>query len=161
MWGSPWLAAVSSKLIIPYECPPLIVREFMQVEDVQVGYPFYYQSWNKSKWKSFNPYDFGVAAVGSDLVIPFECPPLIVREEIFCNVTIKEKNGLYGPAPLHKPVLLGLARCSTVKNENYLILSPLIEVILVVDHCQNAQITNFCFQSQWGKPFFIALFKFV
>ena len=74
--------------------------------------------------KSYNPYDFGVlAAVGSDLVIPFECPPLIVREEIFCNVTIKEKNGLYGPAPLHKPVLLGLARCSTVKNENYLILS--------------------------------------
>ena len=63
------------------------------------------------------------AAIGSDLVIPFECPPLIVREEIFCNVTIKEKNGLYGPAPLHKPVLLGLARCSTVKNENYLILS--------------------------------------
>ena len=73
--------------------------------------------------QNINPYDFGVAAVGSDLVIPFECPPLIVREEIFCNVTIKEKNGLYGPAPLHKPVLLGLARCSTVKNENYLILS--------------------------------------
>ena len=83
--------------------------------------------------ESYNPYDFGVAAVGSDLVIPFECPPLIVREEIFCNVTIKEKNGLYGPAPLHKPVLLGLARCSTVKNEKYLILSQ-VTIIWSLNH---------------------------